>query len=73
MTTDLFVTDWIATALTSPDVHVRLHALDRWVQQGCTGTVDPLMLVLNDQDERVRTRTLRLIEQDWAWAQAAER
>jgi hypothetical protein len=43
------------------------------VQQGCTGAVDPLMLVLNDQDERVRTRTLRLIEQDWAWAQAAER
>ena len=31
------------------------------------------MLVLNDQGERVRTRTLRLIEQDWAWAQAAER
>jgi hypothetical protein len=73
MTTDLFVTDWIATALTSPDVHVRLHVLDRWVQQGCTGAVDPLMLVLNDQGERVRTRTLRLIEQDWAWAQAAER
>ena len=30
MTTDLFVTDWIVMALTSPDVHVRLHALDRW-------------------------------------------
>jgi HEAT repeat protein len=67
------VPDWIATALKSPDVHVRLHALDRWVQQGRTGSVDPLMHALNDRDERVQARALALIEQDWVRAQAAEK
>jgi hypothetical protein len=67
------VPDWIATALKSPDVHVRLHALDRWVHQGRTGSVDPLMQALNDRDERVQARALALIEQDWVRAQAAEK
>ncbi|MDK2742211.1 MAG: hypothetical protein NDI90_04795 [Nitrospira sp. BO4] len=66
------VPDWIATALASPDVSVRLQALDRWVQQGQTGSVDPLMLALNDPDERVQTRALQLIEEDWVRAQAVE-
>jgi HEAT repeat protein len=66
------VPDWIATALNSPDAQVRLQALDRWVQQGRKGSVDPLMLALNDSDERVRTRALQLIEQDWERAQAPE-
>jgi hypothetical protein len=61
----LVVPDWIATALQSPDVQVRLRALDAWVQQGRTGSVDPLMLAFNDPDERVRTWALQLIEQDW--------
>lgn len=65
--------DWIATALTSPDVQVRLQALDRWVQQGQTGSVDPLMLALSDPDERVQARALAFIEQDWVRAQAAEK
>ncbi len=64
----LVVPEWIATGLASPDVHVRLHVLDRWVQQDRTGSVDPLMLALNDPNERVRTRALQLIEQDWAKA-----
>jgi hypothetical protein len=38
------------------------------VQQDRTGSVDPLMLALNDPNERVRTRALQLIEQDWAKA-----
>ena len=57
--------DRIATALQSPDVQVRLRALDAWVQQGRTGSVDPVMLALKDPDERVRTWALQLIEQDW--------
>jgi len=69
----LVVPDWIATALNSPDAQVRLQALDRWVQQGRKGSVDPLMLALNDSDERVRMRALQLIEQDWAQAQEAEK
>jgi HEAT repeat protein len=67
------VPEWIATALNSPDPQVRLEALDQWGQQGRTGAVDPLMLALNDADERVRARALQLIEQDWARAQAAEK
>jgi hypothetical protein len=66
----LVVPEWIAAALKSPDVQVRLLALDRWVQQGQTGAVDPLMVALNDPDERVRTRALQLIEQDWVRGQA---
>lgn len=69
----LVVPAWIAKELDSPNVHVRLQALDRWVQQGHTGSVDPLMLALNDPDERVRTRALQLIEQDWVRAQPAEK
>jgi HEAT repeat protein len=61
----LVVPDCIATALRSPDVQVRLRALDAWVQEGRAGSVDALMLALNDPDERVRTWALQLIEQDW--------
>src|SRR4029453_8927092 len=57
--------DRIATALQSPDWQVRLRALDAWVQQGRTGSFDPLMLAFNDPDERVRKWALQLIEQDW--------
>jgi HEAT repeat protein len=61
----LVVPDRIATALQSPDVQVRLGALDAWVQRGRTGSVDLLMLAFNDPDERVRTWALQLIEKDW--------
>jgi len=59
------VPDCIATALRSSDVQVRLRALDAWVQEGRTGSVDALMLALNDPDERVHTWALQLIERDW--------
>ena len=72
----LIVPAWIATALKSPDVQVRLQALDRWRQQAPVGSVDPLLLAMEDEDERVQARALALIEQDeqdWARAQAAEK
>ena len=68
----LVVPDWMATLLTSPDVRVRLQALDTWVRQRQIGSVDPLMLALNDPDERVQTRALALIEQDWLALQARQ-
>ena len=69
----LVVPAWMATALKSPDVHVRLHALDRWVQHAPAGSVDPLLLAMEDEDERVQARALALIEQDWVRAQAEEK
>jgi HEAT repeat protein len=62
----------MANDLDSPDVRVRLQALDRWGQQAPTGAVDPLILALEDEDEGVQARALALIEQDWVRAQAAE-
>jgi hypothetical protein len=62
----------MAKELGSPDVQVRLQALDRWVQQGQSGSVDPLMLALTDPDERVQARALALIVEDWARTQAEE-
>jgi hypothetical protein len=68
----LVVPVWMAKELASKDVALRLQALDRWVQQRQTGSVDPLMLALTDPDERVQERALALIVKDWASAQAAE-
>ena len=69
----LVVPAWIATALNSPDVHVRLQALDRWGQQAPARSVDPLLLAMEDEDERVQARALALIEQDWIRGQADEK
>lgn len=63
---------WMAKDLDSPDVRVRLRALETWGQQAPTGAVDPLLLALEDEDERVQARALELIEQDWARGQAAK-
>lgn len=65
----LVVPPWMATALENPDVRVRLRALDAWSQSAPTGSVDPLIVALDDDDERVRERALTLIEEDWARAQ----
>jgi HEAT repeat protein len=65
----------MAKQLDSPDVQVRLRALDRWGQQAPTESVDLLLLALEDEDERVQARALELIEQDeqdGGRAQAAE-
>jgi hypothetical protein len=58
------------TALTHPDAEVRLQALDQWIERRQPG-VAPMMLALNDPDERVRKRALVLIEEDWRREQAA--
>ncbi len=65
------VPDWMQRTLTDPDAQVRLQALDTWMEQGRQSGVTPLLAVLNDPDERVRTRALQLIEQDWVAEQTA--
>lgn len=63
---------WIAQALSSPEVLVRLRALDRWAQQGPEATLDPLIVALDDKDDDVRAKAMALIERQWAVAQEAE-
>lgn len=69
----LIVPRWIAMALKSPDVQVRLHAVDRWGQQAPAGSLDPLLLAMEDEDERVQVRALALIEQDWVRGRMEEK
>lgn len=68
----LVVPDWITKDLESPDVGTRLRALDKWVQTAPPGVDDPLILALDNKDERVRARAMELIEQNWARAADAE-
>jgi hypothetical protein len=68
----LVVPTWIAKDLESPDVGTRLRALDTWVQTAPPGADDPLILALENKDERVRVRAMELIEQNWARAADAE-
>ncbi len=68
----LVIPDWMAKDLASPDIQVRLTALDRWAQSAPTGSVDPLIQALDDTDEQVRARALGWIVQDWAREQAAK-
>jgi hypothetical protein len=65
----LVVPAWIAKDLASPDVGTRLRALDIWVLTAPVGSIDPLLLAFeNNDDARVRVRAMELIEQDWARA-----
>lgn len=48
--------------LNSPDVSVRLRALDRWAQQGSNASLDPLVVALDDENEAVRAKAMALIE-----------
>ena len=68
----LVVPAWMAKELDSPDVRVRLRALDRWAQQGPTAPLDPLVVALDDEDDDVRTKAMAIIEQQWAVEQAAK-
>jgi hypothetical protein len=61
----LVVPEWMVQKLNSPNVRVRLRALETWAQSAPPGAVDPLILAFEDQDERVRARAQQLIEQDW--------
>ena len=62
----LVVPESMAQKLNSPNVRVRLRALETWAQSAPPGAVDPLILAFEDKDERVRTRAQQLIEEDWA-------
>ena len=64
----LVVPAWIAKDLASPDVDTRLRALETWVLTAPVGSIDPLMLAFENDEERVRARAMELIEQDWARA-----
>jgi len=62
----LVVPEWMVQKLNSPNVRVRLKALETWAQSAPPGAVDPLILAFEDKDERVRARAQQLLEQDWA-------
>ena len=68
----LVVPTWITKDLDSPDVGTRIRALETWAQSAPPGAVDPLILALENTDERVRARAMELIEQDWARTADAE-
>ena len=68
----LVIPKWIAKDLNSPDTGTRLQALDTWVLFAPAGSIDPLILAYENDDERVRARAMELIEQDWARVAEAE-
>ncbi len=53
---------WYATARESPEVTVRLQALEQWAQQP-NETLDPVTYALVDEDDTVRARAQTLYEQ----------
>jgi hypothetical protein len=69
----LIVPEWITKDLDSPDVRVRLRALETWAQSAPVGAIGPLILALEDKDERVQDRAMELIEQDMARDTEAEK
>ena len=64
----LVVPVWIAKDLASPDVDTRLRALEIWMLTAPVGSIDPLILAFENDEERVRARAMELIEQDWSRA-----
>lgn len=58
-------TQWYATARESPEVTVRLQALEQWAQQpqGSSDSLDPVTYALVDEDDTVRARAQTLYEQ----------
>ena len=67
------IPDPLAKELDSPDVHVRLRALDRVAKQGAITSLDPLIKALEDENEDVRTRATTILERYWAAEQAQGR
>ena len=65
--------DPIAKDLASPDVHVRLKALDRVAKQGTITSLDPLIAALEDESEDVRTMATAILERYWAVEKAQGR
>ena len=69
----LVVPEWMAQKLNSPNVLVRLRALEAWAREAPPGAVDPFILAFEDKGERVRVRAQQLLEQDWARKAEAEK
>ena len=69
----LVVPESMAQKLNSPNVRVRLRALEAWAREAPPGAVDPFILAFEDKDERVRARAQQLLEQDWARKAEAEK
>ena len=69
----LVVPELMIQKLNSPNVRVRLRALEAWAQTAPHGAVDPFILAFEDKDERVRALAQQLLEQDWARKTAAEK
>lgn len=69
----LVVPELMVQKLNSPNVRVRLRALEAWAREAPPGAVDPFILAFEDKDERVRTRAQQLLEQDWARKAEAEK
>ena len=62
----LVIPAWIAKDLASADVDTRIRALETWVLIAPVGSIDPLILAYENDEERVRGRAWELIQQDWA-------
>ena len=60
----LEVPEWFAKDLASSDVDTRLRALDTWMLTASGGSIDPLILAFENDEERVRERAMELIVQD---------
>jgi hypothetical protein len=58
-------TQWYVMARESPEVTVRLQALEQWAQQpqGSSDSLDPVTYALVDEDDTVRARAQTLYEQ----------
>jgi len=69
----LVVPELMAQKLNSPNVRVRLRALEAWAREAPPGAIDPFILAFEDKDERVRARAQQLIEQDWTRKAEAEK
>jgi HEAT repeat protein len=63
----------VANELESPDVHVRLRALDRLAKQASSGPLEPVLAALEDENEEVRRRATEIIERYWAVEKAQGR
>ena len=69
----LVVPELMVQKLNSPNVRLRLRALEAWAQTAPPGAVDPFILAFEDKDERVRALAQQLLEQDWARKAAEEK
>ena len=69
----LDIPDSVLTDLASPDVGIRLRALDHWNANKPTASLDPVFEAMEDEDEAVREKATVIVEQRFAAAQERER